>query len=519
MAFTKIEQSDLIDKGVIGLPDTPGLSTAAMQAKLEETARGVIIPKHNELIDELEATSSAENLGAVPLTGRTSSPNIQAVMEKLSTDLAAVEGSLVADTFKNIESGGATFTASGEDTFKINAGSNVTITPLSSPDKGIQISASGGGTSTGDMLMSDYDSQGNVKTAGGIQAYVSSAISGKADAADLATVATSGSYNDLSNAPSIPTKTSDLTNDSNFVADASYVHTDNNYDATAKGIVDGATAAIAAKSTVSWNQQITTGQRIAIVTIDGTPTDVYAPTGGSPGTGSVDSVNGYTGIVVLTASDVGALPDTTTIPTKVSDLTNDSGYQTASDVSTAIAGKADSSSLATVATSGSYADLSNKPTLATVATSGSYNDLSNKPTIPAAQVNSDWNAASGVAQILNKPTIPEAAKDGTLTIQQNGTTKGTFTANQSSDSSANIVTDVWHGSTATVSSGSVTFSGIDDSAGTNGYKLFINVTSSSTNKNPTSQISSISGEGTSSMSITFTTDADAGATAKLRIIK
>ena len=30
----------------------------------------------------------------------------------------------------------------------------------------------------------------------------------------------------------------------------------------------------------------------------------------------------------------------------------------------------------------------------------------NKPTIPAAQVNSDWNASSGVAEILNKPTIP-----------------------------------------------------------------------------------------------------------------
>jgi hypothetical protein len=41
--------------------------------------------------------------------------------------------------------------------------------------------------------------------------------------------------------------------------------------------------------------------------------------------------------------------------------------------------------------------------------SGNYNDLSNKPTIPAAQVNSDWNAVSGVAQILNKPTIPSIA--------------------------------------------------------------------------------------------------------------
>lgn len=39
------------------------------------------------------------------------------------------------------------------------------------------------------------------------------------------------------------------------------------------------------------------------------------------------------------------------------------------------------------------------------ATSGVAQIL-NKPTIPNAQVNSDWNASSGVAQILNKPTIP-----------------------------------------------------------------------------------------------------------------
>lgn len=42
----------------------------------------------------------------------------------------------------------------------------------------------------------------------------------KADTADLAEVATSGSYNDLSNKPSIPTKTSDLTNDSGFITSA-----------------------------------------------------------------------------------------------------------------------------------------------------------------------------------------------------------------------------------------------------------------------------------------------------------
>jgi hypothetical protein len=48
----------------------------------------------------------------------------------------------------------------------------------------------------------------------------------------------------------------------------------------------------------------------------------------------------------------------------------------------------------------------NSADLAEVATSGDYNDLINQPSIPASQVNADWNATSGVAEILNKPTIP-----------------------------------------------------------------------------------------------------------------
>jgi hypothetical protein len=48
------------------------------------------------------------------------------------------------------------------------------------------------------------------------------------------------------------------------------------------------------------------------------------------------------------------------VPTKTSDLTNDSGFITGV----------------------TWNDVSNKPTLATVATSGSYNDLTDKPTIP-----------------------------------------------------------------------------------------------------------------------------------------
>ena len=99
--------------------------------------------------------------------------------------------------------------------------------------------------------------------------------------------------------------------------------------------------------------------------------------------------------------------------------------------------KADITSLAEVAFSGDYTDLVNtpsipaaqvnsdwnassglaqilnKPTLATVATSGSYIDLTNQPTIPAAQIQSDWTQANSAALdfIKNKPTLPATIGD------------------------------------------------------------------------------------------------------------
>ena len=65
--------------------------------------------------------------------------------------------------------------------------------------------------------------------------------------------------------------------------------------------------------------------------------------------------------------------------------------------------------------------------------SGNYNDLSNRPTIPAAQVNSDWNASSGAAVILNKPVVPAqpsvtTASVGTAALTYNsGNGEFTFT--------------------------------------------------------------------------------------------
>ena len=57
----------------------------------------------------------------------------------------------------------------------------------------------------------------------------------------------------------------------------------------------------------------------------------------------------------------------------------------------------------------------NSADLATVATTGSYDDLTDKPTIPAAQVQSDWNQADNtkVDYIKNKPYM-----DDYLTVSQ-----------------------------------------------------------------------------------------------------
>ena len=88
-----------------------------------------------------------------------------------------------------------------------------------------------------------------------------------------------------------------------------------------------------------------------------------------PGGSIVNSVNGMTGTVELHASDVGALPDSTVIP----------AAQVNSDWN---------------ATSG-VSEILNKPSLATVATSGDYNDLTNTPTIPTIPVDS-VNGKTGV---------------------------------------------------------------------------------------------------------------------------
>lgn len=132
-------------------------------------------------------------------------------------------------------------------------------------------------------------------------------------------------------------------------------------------------------------------------------------TGG--GSGAVTSVNGQTGAVVLTASDVNALPSSTvipTVPTNVSAFNNDAGYLTSHQ---SLAGYATE----TWVTSQGYAEAS---TLATVATTGSYNDLTDTPTIPTIPVTS-VNGQTG-AVVLDASDVGALASGTTYVSSFNG---------------------------------------------------------------------------------------------------
>jgi len=209
-------------------------------------------------------------------------------------------------------------------------------------------------------------------------------LSGYAQTANLAAVATSGSYNDLSNKPTIPTNVSDLGNDLDF-------QTSTEVDTTIATALNGYATETYVNNAISG-----LGSTFTIKGSVATVADL--PASGNT-IGDVYYVEakqaGYVWIEINNVPQWEQLGETI-------DLSN---YALLSDLTwNNITGKP---TFATVATSGDYNDLTNKPTLSTVASTGDYDDLLNKPAIPAAQVQSDWNQTdiSAPDYIKNKPSI------------------------------------------------------------------------------------------------------------------
>ena len=279
----------------------------------------------------------------------------------------------------------------------------------------------------------------------------------------LSTVATTGSYNDLSDKPSesvvnngkltiqkngttiqtftanqstdttvnveVPTKTSELTNDSNYVTTTDLATKQDKITTTNKlssSLVDG----------------------LSKVATSGSYNDLSnTPTIPTVNNGTLTIQKNGTTIQTFTANSSTNVNADITVPTKVSELSNDSGYTTNTGTVTSVAVKLNGTVKGTVTTSGTI-DLGDivdtnttysieEGTGNTVKLTGSDGSTQTRTIDNVANATKASQDASG-----NVITETYATKNdigtGILTIKTEGTSKGTFNANQTTNSEINI---------------------------------------------------------------------------------
>lgn len=185
-----------------------------------------------------------------------------------------------------------------------------------------------------------------------VKNFITTAISGKANADSLADVATSGSYTDLTNKPSIPTKTSELNNDSGFLT----THQDITGKQDKSNIVTSWSVTTSdAKYPSEKLVKSDLDKKVDKVSGKGLSTNDYDNTAKN----TVDNL-----ATVATSGSYNDLSNKPTIPSVVDVVADNNANAVSSNaVYDELILKADSADLASVATTGSYNDLTDKPSL------------------------------------------------------------------------------------------------------------------------------------------------------------
>jgi len=188
----------------------------------------------------------------------------------------------------------------------------------------------------------------------------------------LATIATSGDYADLIGKPSIPaagnTAATDISSSAAAGVQSAYARVDHQHahGSQAGGSLHSAATTMAAGFMSAADKSKLDG--LATVATSGSYTDLS----GKPVLATVATSGSYT--------DLSGKPSLSTVASsgEYADLANTPALAAVA-TSGAYADLSGKPSLTAVATTGAYADLSGKPSLATVASSGSYNDLRDLP--------------------------------------------------------------------------------------------------------------------------------------------
>ena len=239
----------------------------------------------------------------------------------------------------------------------------------------------------------------------------------------------------------VPTKTSDITNDSGYITNAaiptniSAFNNDVGYlTSVSWGDVSGKPSFALVATTGDYNDLQN------LPTIPVVPTNVSAFTNDAGYLTSVDwtdVLNKPPFATVASTGDYNDLLNTPVIPPGII-LYNTTGYNTDGAMTQrattdALDLKADTSSLSLVATTGDYGDLSNTPSLALVATSGDYNDLSNKPSLATVATSGAYSDLSGKPEVRHVSAVTDAGWsaeqnkliDGSVLAFWNGAYSGT----------------------------------------------------------------------------------------------